>query len=945
MKRSKSLLFSLTLLLTLPAEPQQARSPIAASASTAVPPLIPYSGVVDGKSAAEASVTFLIYKDEQGGEPLFTETQSVALDAAGHYRAQLGATLSNGIPLNLFATGEARWLEVQVAGEPPQPRALLVSVPYALKAADAATLGGLPPSAFALARPASETAAAFSPAITPNVASNVTTTGGTVGFVPKFSGTSSVVDSPIFVNTTGEVGIGTTTPTSTLDVNGTALLSGLLIAGGGATLIGPLELAPVGTATAATGYNSQYLKLYSSAYNSTSKTVVNPRFEWDAEATGNNTAAPGATLNLLSSTTASNAAETGFYLNSNGTIHFAPGQTFAGADVTGVVNASGYDLGGSSFATGSASTGNAFFGFSGNSSATGSDDIGVGPSALSDVTTGNGNVANGAYALHNDTTGSYNSAVGYGAAYSNVANNFNVAFGVDALYLTTGSFNTGVGGGALFENTTGSENTGLGDGAGPDSSSGALTQATAIGYGATVSQSNSLILGQTAAGTPGASFVNVGVGTATPRSIFEAAVTAPEALGPTLSLTNSAGNGDFGGSSVDFNTYLPSTTGAYNPSSRIEAFGDGGGGDSLWFLSNNDHSFGGPNQGLNLNMNIGSNGRINIGTQDTDPNDFFEQLVVTSEPLEGSDEVAAIGAFGSSTTDIGYGTGGIYAVGGNSSGNAQSDFAGDGGDFYGGITPESSSARGGYGIYAQGGGGGVGVATYAGYFDGDIEVTGTVHGGAKDFKIDHPLDPANKYLNHASVESSEQMNIYTGNVTTDELGVATVKLPDWFEAENADFRYQLTVVDGRFAQAVVSREIANHQFTISTNATHVKVSWQVTAVRQDAYAKAHPLTVEETKPELERGFYLHPELFGQPAEKQTEWGRRPAQMQRLKAIREKQKLIAQKSMAAGSVTTHHEQPASAVGRQFPARQYPATPLGGSKAPAAPTSTKQIAEMH
>ncbi len=75
-------------------------------------------------SAASATVTFLIYKDEQGGEPLFTETQSVAVDATGHYKAQLGATLTNGIPIDLFATGEARWLEVQVAGEAPQPRAL-----------------------------------------------------------------------------------------------------------------------------------------------------------------------------------------------------------------------------------------------------------------------------------------------------------------------------------------------------------------------------------------------------------------------------------------------------------------------------------------------------------------------------------------------------------------------------------------------------------------------------------------------------------------------------------------------------------------------------------------------------------------------------------------------------------------------------------------------------
>jgi hypothetical protein len=153
---------------------------------------------------------------------------------------------------------------------------------------------------------------------------------------------------------------------------------------------------------------------------------------------------------------------------------------------------------------------------------------------------------------------------------------------------------------------------------------------------------------------------------------------------------------------------------------------------------------------------------------------------------------------------------------------------------------------------------------------GSLYCTGTITGSAKNFRIDHPLDPANKYLVHASVESSEMKNIYDGVVTTDGQGEATVQLPDWLEALNGDFRYQLTVI-GQFAQAIVAHKIQNHQFTIRTNVPNVEVSWQVTGVRQDAWAKAHPLVVEEEKEEKRRGYYIHPELYGAPKEQAMEW--------------------------------------------------------------------------
>jgi hypothetical protein len=143
---------------------------------------------------------------------------------------------------------------------------------------------------------------------------------------------------------------------------------------------------------------------------------------------------------------------------------------------------------------------------------------------------------------------------------------------------------------------------------------------------------------------------------------------------------------------------------------------------------------------------------------------------------------------------------------------------------------------------------------------GDLDVVGKLSKSTGTFKIDHPLDPENKYLYHSFVESPDMMNVYNGSVTTDKRGRAVVTLPDYFETLNRDFRYQLTAI-GTFAQATVVKEIQNNQFTIRTSKPGVKVSWQVTGIRQDAYAKAHPVKVEEEKPLRERGQYLHPEVF------------------------------------------------------------------------------------
>ncbi len=181
---------------------------------------------------------------------------------------------------------------------------------------------------------------------------------------------------------------------------------------------------------------------------------------------------------------------------------------------------------------------------------------------------------------------------------------------------------------------------------------------------------------------------------------------------------------------------------------------------------------------------------------------------------------------------------------------------------YGGRFEATGPATLNTGVYAIATGG---LGNYAGYFWGDTWVVGTVTKNAGSFRIDHPLDPENKYLQHSFVESPDMMNIYNGNVVTDASGNASITLPNWFEALNKDFRYQLTVI-GQFAQAIVSAKIAGNQFSIKTDKPNVEVSWQVTGIRKDVYAEQNRIQVEIDKNERERGKYVSPESYGKGRE-------------------------------------------------------------------------------
>jgi hypothetical protein len=149
---------------------------------------------------------------------------------------------------------------------------------------------------------------------------------------------------------------------------------------------------------------------------------------------------------------------------------------------------------------------------------------------------------------------------------------------------------------------------------------------------------------------------------------------------------------------------------------------------------------------------------------------------------------------------------------------------------------------------------------------GNVVVVGNLSKGGGSFKIDHPLDPENKYLYHSFVESPDMMNIYNGNVVSDITGKAVVQLPDYFEALNMEFRYQLTVI-GTFDQAIISKEVANNSFEITTSNPHVKVSWQVTGIRHDAFANKNRIPNTVDKEENNKGKYLHPDAFNLPVTK------------------------------------------------------------------------------
>lgn len=269
-------------------------------------------------------------------------------------------------------------------------------------------------------------------------------------------------------------------------------------------------------------------------------------------------------------------------------------------------------------------------------------------------------------------------------------------------------------------------------------------------------------------------------------------------------------------------------------------------------------------------LTVDGNGNVGIG--DTTPDARLDVATADGHAIVASTTAASsYGVSGSGTTAGVYGVSGasngsgVLGVDNTSSGTGvQGESSGNGGAGVVGYGNNGTGVYGqsfnGYGVYGTNGGSNTG--SYAGYFNGRVHVAGTLSKSGGSFKIDHPLDPANKFLSHSFVESPEMMNIYNGIATLDANGAADVVLPDWFEALNKEFRYQLTAIGAPAPGLYVAQEVRDNVFAIAGGQPGMRVSWQVTGIRHDAWADQNRIPVEEVKSPTERGKYLTPEAFG-----------------------------------------------------------------------------------
>jgi len=512
-----------------------------------VPRLIRLSGTVTAAAGSSQSktigVVFALYKEESGGSPLWLEVQNVNPDSSGHYSVLLGSSQPEGLPGDLFSSNEARWLGVKPAGQDELPRVLLVSVPYALKAGDADTIGGLPPSAFVQANisGANSLAMANSRNAGPTpLLLNTGTSAGAANQIAKWVDPSTLGNSLLFDNGTN-VGINTLNPQSTLDVNGEAIFRSFSTLYTTTNTFGPVfQFTNAAKPTAASwtfgvpgyanataffiydyanqnapftleqgsGANSLYFKKGGNVGVGTSGPTSKLTVTGTIESTSGgikfpdgsiqaSAAALGATQSGITAVTAGMGLVGG---GTTGTLSLALDQTFTdgryalltggngltgnqvvsgNVSVNGNVSATGgvsgnainsttqYSIGGNAVLSASSSSQNVFLGLgAGNSNSNGISNVFSGFNSGYSSVSGNSDTFVGKASGYSTNSGYNNSFLGDSAGYSNTAGFDNTFLGFQAGYSNlVGQHNTYVGETAGYSNT-GDQNVYLGSGSG-----------------------------------------------------------------------------------------------------------------------------------------------------------------------------------------------------------------------------------------------------------------------------------------------------------------------------------------------------------------------------------------------------------------------------------------------------------------------------------------------
>ena len=269
-----------------------------------------------------------------GGEPLWSETQQVAIGKDGTYSVLLGLATEGGVPASIFTAGAARWLGVSIERAAENGRTPLVSVAYAMKSGDAETVGGVPAADLvtkAQLAAAARTFAAPSGAtgqVTPQVAPSG---AGAANVIPLWTTSSALGNSVISQEGTAAaptVGINTSSPVATLDVAGTGNFQS------------NLSLSTGVAATSSAGVNSPMLSFEGASDRRFGllHTSIPQVFAWQLTPVANNTILPSSNLSLLYGSSVQTATPTGLSIGATGIFSFAPGQTFPGVVTPGASN-------------------------------------------------------------------------------------------------------------------------------------------------------------------------------------------------------------------------------------------------------------------------------------------------------------------------------------------------------------------------------------------------------------------------------------------------------------------------------------------------------------------------------------------------------------------------------------------------------------------------------